>query len=315
MVHEVAFEGRSYEVIMVETDATNLSFHTIQGSTYKTFRRGLQRPELRDLVTMLVLICEALNVITRGILRQSSPSLRVKMRQEGLPPPFCDYVNTDHSPVVLVLEYMAMLLDGSAPRLRLLYGRHGSFAAWARAEPELNSALRRGVTTACLWMFVRCVTTVMRPPFTWCKLVDPRVPTEVKRSVLDYLLDAPVQSVDELFTERMRNLVVQFDLDRSVFLDNRTPWYKLLYMYAWAIFGTVAQIEFLHGRNRSRSCKAMVWAHFVSKTINMETLRSLGQMVAAMRGRSSRPRRADNDVPEQPARTRRPTDMAGCLWA
>ena len=77
----------------------------------------------------------------------------------------------------------------------------------------------------------------------------------------------------------------------------------MLRLWAWLVVGTVAPIEFVHGRNKRRADRSELWAHFIAKHILEEGRRFLRSFIKTAI--------ADGvpkaKVPARPKRARRPS--------
>ena len=54
-----------------------------------------------------------------------------------------------------------------------------------------------------------------------------------------------------------------------------------LWLWAWSVWCPVCQVEFCHGRNRTRATAAMHWANFVATCLNFEAKRRLKAQIEA----------------------------------
>ena len=54
-----------------------------------------------------------------------------------------------------------------------------------------------------------------------------------------------------------------------------------LWQWAWSVWCSVCQVEFCHGRNRTRATAAMHWANFVATCLNLEAKRRLEAQIEA----------------------------------
>ena len=298
MVYHAAFSHVNYTPTLQESDATALSFHTVQGATFRCFKGGVAKPDTRDLCTIMVIVVEPLNWLARWLTKSTSVARRVRQRSSGEPAPWSDLANPSFSPVVRILEYYSLLSAGEAPRLKLLLGRTASYAQWSRENPSLNSIFRRAVTTAMLWIFARGVALVSIAPLLWAIFPDQRVDVAYKTHILDYLFDAPLKDVDELFTERVRAHFDKFELGRYLFLHNG-PWKSLLVGWSWGVQCTVVRVEFYHDRNRKRVSKKDVCVNLVTKALTQESARLLGLMAQALGLQRSSSAAGSRDAPRR----------------
>ena len=151
-----------------------------------------------------MLVLEPLNYTARYFMKLASLPRRLRHRQLGRPAPLCDIVNWQTSIYSVISEYLASLLDGSAPRLVLLWGvEFDSFSDWCDAHPELLALLRRGATTAMLWFEERGLSRVMKAPWNFARLADPHLSDEIKTATILSLFQAPPEQLDGLFSARL----------------------------------------------------------------------------------------------------------------
>jgi hypothetical protein len=261
---------------------TEVAYSKVEGSTLRSFNNGLKKPGQHDMVTLLTIIVEPLYFLTRYFLRASSVPRRRKLQQNGESPVLCDLVEPKFSPVALVLEYFSMLLKGTAPRWLLLFGRnYADFDEWALREVKLLQALRRGVTVASSWARERSFHKFSKLPWLLAVIPDARQTDARKIEVLSLLDRAPPEQVDELFSGRLRGLLNSLGVDSSV-LRSRL-WLRALDIWTWLVGSSVAQVEFLHGRNRRRANAGESWGHFVAKFFLDESRRQLASLLKTIK--------------------------------
>lgn len=85
-------------------------------------------------------------------------------------------------------------------------------------------------------------------------------------------MSAPPEVLDEYFSARLRSWLRNGAQNASALLSGRYA--RMLSMWAWLVTGTVAQVEFAHGRNRRRASSSELWAHFAGKYITAEAERT-----------------------------------------
>ena len=77
----------------------------------------------------------------------------------------------------------------------------------------------------------------------------------------------------------------------------------MLLLWAWLVVGTVAPIEFVHGRNKRRADRSELWAHFIAKYILEEGRRFLRSFIKTAIADGV----PKGKVPARPKRARRPS--------
>ena len=253
---------------------TEVAYEKVEGSCLRSFNNGAKKEMLQDSLNIPSLILEPLAYLTRWFLRASSAPRRQRMQRQGLPAPLCDLVDERYSPVTVLLEYLAMLLDGTAPRLLLLIGRkHANFEDWCLRNPQLLSALRRGTTVAMSWMWVRTFVKYSVFPWKLAIVVDPRQSQSTIDKVLQEFEDAVLEVMDECFTYRLRNLLKKAGLSCRALLSGM--WHRILLLWVWLVITSAAPVEFCHGRNFKRSMACETWGMFAAKFILDESKRDL----------------------------------------
>lgn len=186
-------EGQGHDqAYLVDVD-----WHAVQGQRCAKLLVGLADPKMFVDILCLALVLEPLRWLTRWFLRRSSVQRRLRRQQQSKPGPICDLLWYPASPATRVLQYLSCLLDGSAPRLRLLWGRrHNSWEEWCEAEPDALATFRRAVCVASGWVFIRFQQSYLSYPWLLANVVDTRRPMAERRAVAQEFLDAPEESLD-----------------------------------------------------------------------------------------------------------------------
>ena len=279
----------------------DVSYHELRGKRCMAFCRGLRERNRWLIILLISIVVEPLAFLTRFFLRASSAVRRAKSQARGGHAPLCDLCSADTSPAVLVLEYYSMLAEGTASRLRLVWGRtHDSYEAWARDHPDLNAMLRKGIAVASSWTHSRMCCRLLVLPWSLAKLADPRRSAAEREAAIDFIRGAAPEQIDAHFTGRLLAHLAAQGMGIDALCT--PPYQRILVMWTWAVLVTVCSIEFLHGRNRARSNQVELWGHFVSKYVTAEALRefqvecNVKKMVSPPRAaveaaRAPRPRR------------------------
>ena len=157
------------------------------------------------------------------------------------PPPICDLVWKEASPITAVLYYLACLLMGQGTRLILLYGAYGfkNFADWA-ASPNYRQHLlifRRTVMAAASFVWRHhYLSIVVQWPFPLAMLVDVRVPWRHRFNLGRLFVTIDLDHLDLYFGQRLRSRV------GSVFELFSQKWQLGLLSWARSIRGTVCKV-------------------------------------------------------------------------
>ena len=174
----------------------------------RTFISGTSSSYRHGLNIIYCIILEPLQWLTRFYLRMVSFRRRLRRQRLGKPAPWVDLIDEELSPTTCVLQYYSWLAAGRASRLLLLYARqYTSFADWAAREPQLLGALRRGISVASSWVAERSHKPMMLPPWVWAKAIDQRHSEAKLDSLFEFFDHAPVEQIDETFSERLRTLL------------------------------------------------------------------------------------------------------------
>ena len=220
---------------------TEVSYQKVQGSMLKTLRDGTTKPSQGDLITIVVIILEPIGWLHRFYLKMSSLPRRQRLQKKGKPAPWCDLVCPEFSPATLVLEYFAFLARGLAPRLRLLFGRkYPNFEAWASHEVTLLAALRRGISVASSWVYVRSYQRLLKPPWIWAIVTDPRHSEDKVTEVIHQFDTLPLEQIDEDWTHKLRKMLGARGLDGNALRNG--IWLRVPVIWTLVVVGTVAPV-------------------------------------------------------------------------
>jgi hypothetical protein len=158
-------------------------------------------------------------------------------------------------------------MSGEAPRLKLLWARgYCSFQEWADANPDLNFILRRALQVASSWTHFWFISKVFCMPWLLAGLADHRRSQSELRSLRTQIWGLDEEMNDDWFG------IVFLSLAGSLELLESDEVISSILQWAHEVIGTVAPIEFMHGRNHRRVDQSMSWANFVGKSLNIEAL-------------------------------------------
>ena len=152
----------------------------------------------------------------------------------------CDFVNVSRSIVTRVLQYLAYLLTGLAPRLALLCD-----------DPESFELLWQATEVASCWIHERHLCG-MSWPWRLALLIDSRVSRAEKLGILEEFKRVPDEALD--YSSLLLRMLVQPD----VFVLLSPQWQSFLYDWFDLVLMSVAPIEFEHGHPRGMG--ELVWA-------------------------------------------------------
>ena len=278
--------------------AQDVKWEHVAGVRLAAAKAGLARKENVVSIVIMSIFDEPVRWLTRWFMARSSHQRRHKSRERGKAPPLCSLAWDVASPATRVLQYLSSVMEGTAPRLKLLWGRsHDSFLEWAAACPAHLAMLRRVCACVSSWVWARHLEPYMRWPWKLAGLVDARRPTEDRRQIAHDFCAAPSDALDESFSRRLR-LHVGTQID-ALFTRE---WQMALWMWAWTVLLSIAAMERLHSRNRRRSHPCERWDRFVSNFLNAEARLMLEKDRAALEARSRL--RLSDDAAQPRARKR-----------
>jgi hypothetical protein len=175
----------------------------------------------------------------------------------------CDLLNPHSSPLIQVCQYLSFLLSGRAPRVKLLWGRaYDSFDAWAIEEKEQLFIFRRTVECAACLVKQRHVQDIMKLPFALAGVVDDRRSEADRAMLAASCIDSAPEQRDEWFMPAFLTMVPTAEKLLSAEIQ------RWIWQWGWSVSLTIAQLEFMHGRNRARAHECMAWPLFVAASYN-----------------------------------------------
>lgn len=118
--------------------------------------------------------------------------------------------------------------------------------------------------------------------------------------LLKFFKTAQPEELDSHFSERLRQLLISRDLSCGLLLAGF--WNRVLVVWTWVVVGSVAPVEFLHGRNQRRMSASELWQNFVGKYFIEESRRFLSTLLSLATQGSTQARLAP-----KPKRVRRPS--------
>lgn len=165
------------------------------------------------------------------------------------------------------LQHYAGILRGTSNRCKLLWCLEGdsSFVSFTRRRPDVVLILRRAVTTGSSWLYRRLWAEGANWPKQLAVIANKRATPAERETVVRAFFDAPLNTLDFYFGQRLRRRVQSMD-------DLQSPaWKHFLLHWAWLDPMSVAPIEFKHGRDARRSDAGMAWSRFAAAAMIEET--------------------------------------------
>ena len=155
------------------------------------------------IVSILALVLEPFRFLTTWFFRASS---RRRRNNNWSAPPLSIFVTESTSPVVQVLQHFSGLLQGTATRCILLYGRqgYGSLDELAEALPEVVAIFRRAVSCAASWVARRLWSCAANWPKRLAVVVNSFASPAEKAFVLADFWQTPLEDLDEFMGRRLK---------------------------------------------------------------------------------------------------------------
>ena len=188
-------------------------------------------------------------------------------------PPMMDMAWRRTSPVSKALQYLSELMNGTAPRLRLLFAPRGypSFVAWQRACPLQIRFCRR------LFLMITCGLAKQHQhvnehmPWVAFSIGDRRRPMSDRERLATW-----VKTRNSCCTPPgiVRDIVADGAATVAALLG--FVWEMKLFMAAWELYMSLSIVERTHARNRANADGQMSWHNFASSYVN-DTVRQLAE--------------------------------------
>jgi len=248
-------------------DSEEMGYQELAGKRLRVGQAFVESPSSPPILVIAGLVSEPLRFLTRWFLSRRSHANRSRPRHWQCCP-LMDLMNPIVSPVVRVLQHLSCCIRGEAPRLRLLWGRAGfaNFQQWARSpsSQEQLATLRRALTTAIAWTYARFMSAGATWPWLLASLADERISLAERRKLAVEFFQAPAEKLDKFFSLRLRaRLRSAEDCFSEEVQDAIKHW-------AWSVRCSIADTEYVHGRNHRRAHPGQSWASFAASHISAE---------------------------------------------
>ena len=247
----------------LEIEECDVEWHRVQAKKMKRADTLLRDKNTPIIVCILALLLEPIRYLVAYYMTISSPA-----RRNGALPPLCDLVSPACAPVYRVLQYYASLCRGRSSRLVLLLQmcECKTFEQWSSNYPGMLIKLRAGTHVAMTWLWRRLWVVDSAMPWQLASLLDDRN-TNTQSERVERLFWSPnLGSLDDFFSQRLRSVFERLGVTS---LRCRLA-QAALRGWAWGVLGSMASVEFLHGRGNQRLWKGMAWDSFAASCICAE---------------------------------------------
>lgn len=243
-----------------------LGFTSCAGKRLKEGETFVKSDRTVWILLIAAVVTEPLRFLTMWFLGRRSHYRRTSAGVDCSP--LMDFVSPRTSPITRILQYYAACMKGTAPRLRLIWGRKNfrSFDQWAASpvNSECLRALRRAISCAASWVHVRFVTEGCGWPWRAVMIADRRIGIGTRQAIAGELFDGPDEKLDYYFCRRLRAMLTTADnLFEDIFQDAIQQW-------GWAVRLGISDTEYVHGRNHRRAHAGMTWSSFAAQHLNAE---------------------------------------------
>ena len=185
--------------------------------------------------------------------------MRAAKQQAGRVPLVCGTVNMLFSPGVRILQCYSWLVTGSALCTGLVWGCSSyCFDGLATNAPEEVHFFRKTLEVAVGWVYLRHFQHPFSNPWLLATVIGTRMPIQEREQWADNY----VEQVDE-----KRNAWLTIPFVRSLRDDRSlsTAGAEGVVVLGWSILLSAVPVEFIHGRNRSRSHKHDLWSNCIAR--------------------------------------------------
>ena len=248
----------------VDTQYLNdLSFSAVQGRRYNMSASMLRDAASVVALTVLSLVLEPLRFVSSWLMRRA----RENEDPRALPP-ILDMWFSPRSPICIASQYLAtMLMTPSTPRLMFLWRPAACSSAqeWCERRTADMRTLRRAILHAACWLHRRFTCRMREFPWKLVSLSDHRVPQAERAALANSFMTANPCCLHPGFARRLQSRVTEADLQSP-------PWSHIWVLFARLLTLQCADVEWRHGRNRSRSQAygQSAFTHFTARYVNAE---------------------------------------------
>ena len=127
----------------------------------------------------------------------------------GSSPPLMDLLWPEKSPTTPVLQFLAAVAHGEHPAAQLLWtcGDASSWAELQRHDPQATMTVRKGLTTASLWTFIRACYRFDQWPWRLVVTADTRRAANARDVVAKQFMQCCEGCLDPGHSQKVRRLV------------------------------------------------------------------------------------------------------------
>ncbi|CAK0896531.1 unnamed protein product [Prorocentrum cordatum] len=282
---------------MDEQFRKDVAFAAVCGKRYKDSNDWLKDGATKITLVMLALMLEPLRYLT-GFWMKAASDLEGPCR----PPRLMDVVYPPFDPTLHALQYLGSMLSGNVSRLILVWRTAGceTFQMWCRQCKGQVRRLRRCCLLTACWLYRRHLLKYDRYPWLLATLADTRRPEAEREAVASRFLNTQSCCLREGMARKLKAHLEQGSATARDMLQG--TWMHIWFYFAVLVTMQVADIEWRHGRNRSRSNKhgQTSVSQFTAKYIGCEAKNLHAAQVARIRLTHDRSKKALADDPLEP---------------
>ena len=235
-------------------------WHAASGRRLRDSREFFNNHQTREQLFLSSMLLGVMNLITSALLKSRGPTDAPLLQ---------DLLHPEYSPVWLAMQYLSGLLLFACAHMRLLVAITGCASAAALfTDADRLMHIRTQIETTSAWIYLRHWRYIHGYPWVLVKAADARQSDASRRSVADKLFG---------FARRFRcclgrtAAIIKSMIASAVDLLN-SIWQRRLRVFAYAVSVHNASIENKHARSgKIARAERVVWAHFVSRVMNVET--------------------------------------------
>lgn len=260
-VRPAAKEGQDDDDVD-ESLRQELNFAALKGKRWQACTDFFMIPEHVTTMIYLALTLEPLRSLTAWWMR------RGRDVDNPLKVPMLDMLYEGTSPLLVSLQYIASLLDGTNDRLLLAFRRSSSsYQEWCEAQGSEVRKCRRFFLAAGLVMYRRHWLVYHRLPWSLLKIVDPRTSQSEREAVMADFDDAADCCLPPGLARQLRQCGITA---QQLFEDEDLR--RFLCWVAELVGQQIVDLEWRHGRNRKRSNShgQTRMDSFVARAVNAE---------------------------------------------
>lgn len=243
----------------------DIDYGALQGKRYKIALSFMRDRRSNETLIVLCLALEALRYLSSWLMRRA----RDAETSDGSA--VLDMWFLEMSPLVFTAQYLATLLAGQNDRLMLLWRFSGasSLSEWFQEAPPCLRQLRRAILVVVCWLYRRFTCVMRRFPWRLLVLGDKRVPMTERHALWATFAQARPCCLQPGFARRLHEQHRNCSAEE---ICESERWVRIWLWFSRVFTMQCADIEWRHGRNRSRSNPfgRTGVAQFAAKYVNAE---------------------------------------------